>query len=66
MAVGWERCGWVPYGLMTNLTQATSSPAVLGAVMAVAMAGPVGLVVALRERGWTPLRAVRARLSRRR
>lgn len=51
---------------MTTLVQATSSPAVLGAVMAVAMAGPVGLVVALRERGWAPLRAVRARLTRRR
>ncbi len=45
---------------MTTLTQAITSPAVLIVAAAIATAGPVGLVVAVRDR------RRRSRLSRRR
>jgi hypothetical protein len=53
---------------MTSLAQtmSTTPGVILVAALAVGMAGPVGLVVVLRDRGWTPLRDVRSRLSRRR
>jgi len=44
---------------MTTITQALTSPAVLLVAAVIAAAGPVGLVVALRD-------ARRSRLSRRR
>lgn len=51
---------------MTALTQEIPNPAIVLTVLAVAAAaGPVGLVVALWDRGVSPWRTVRARIRRR-
>jgi hypothetical protein len=51
---------------MTDLTHAAASaPGLILAAGAVVVAGPAGLLAALRQRGWRPWAAMRGLVARR-